>query len=199
MIIEDSDENYLESFSISITDCIFENNFAFDNGGAIFLSNSLKVSIINADFKSNEATSGGAIYYKDMSKNILKPKSKLSLDLKSQLILQNNTFVNNLAKQFGGAISIKGKLPIFIEGNSFLGNLANKYGNDYASYAIRIRLIVYENNDTNETTFTQIYNSSENNSEFKFQNLSSGKQLSTVLKIQALDHFGQIASIADNT
>ena len=72
MIIEDSDENYFESFSISITDCIFENNFAFDNGGAIFLSNSLNVSIINVDFKSNEATSGGAIYYKDMSKNILK-------------------------------------------------------------------------------------------------------------------------------
>ena len=104
-----------------------------------------------------------------------------------------------MAKQFGGAISIKGKLPIFSEGNSFSGNLANKYGNDYASYAIRIRIIVYENNDTNETTFTKIYNSSENNSEFKFQNLSSGKQLSTVLKIQALDHFGQIASIADNT
>jgi len=100
-----------------ITNCIFENNAASGNGGAIFFytpDNSGTLTITdNTEFKQNEAgNTGGAILAHNGAVNI-----------------SNVSFTNNVANVTGGAIQARGNAETTIEDSTFDGNKANDTAN----------------------------------------------------------------------
>lgn len=90
----------LYNSDVYLTNCVFANNYANYAGGAISADAS-NISIINNDFRWNNATassaeasaSGGAIYYAGASSH--------------HFTVTRSRFVNNLAQHFGGAILVK--------------------------------------------------------------------------------------------
>lgn len=70
----------------TITNCEFNNNEAKEDGGAINSNQNTKLSIINSNFKGNNAVNGGGIF------NVEKT------------IIQSSTFQNNEALRCGGSI-----------------------------------------------------------------------------------------------
>ena len=85
-----------------VINCVFRNNNASDNGGAIYLSNTATnytMDIVQSVFYGNSALRGGAVYVQKGGSN--------SIDVKARLY--NCTGVNNSAGAFNG--------PGFCEGN----------------------------------------------------------------------------------
>jgi hypothetical protein len=97
---------------VSIRNCLFSNNFAYDHGGALYIESS------NIDFKNNiiaNNTAGngaGGIYLEDFSGYI-----------------SNNTVVNNKARFYGG-FYVKSCEAQFVN-NIFWGNYSFYYGTNY--------------------------------------------------------------------
>ncbi len=100
--------------SATISNCSFTNNSASGYGGAIAIDafNTASIILINNIFDSNNALSGGAIY---------SCLSKLTS-------ISENSFTNNSAVNYGGAIYVFGLKTIdVIDNNNFTSNCA-KYG-----------------------------------------------------------------------
>ncbi|ADC46578.1 adhesin-like protein with cysteine protease domain [Methanobrevibacter ruminantium M1] len=95
---------YAKGTNVNITDCIFENNLAPDNGGAIYVEGN--ASIKSVKFINNSAGYGGAAYINDSS------------------ILEDLIFTGNVANIEGGAVYIGGSSNI--TNCIFDGNLADK-------------------------------------------------------------------------
>lgn len=94
-------------------------------------------------------------------------------------------FLENSAKNSGGAIFIKLELPIIDISNIFQKNIAY-YGKDIASFPIRMSLSIYREEKT------LIFNSTiKNSSLYLIKNQYPGVNLNILLKIETLDHFNQ--------
>lgn len=115
----------------NLENCIFENNWAHENGGAIYYDGK-NLTVTNCIFKGNKVAygKGGAIY--SPTKNV---------------VIDNCTFTNNEAKIKGGAIYTEGTVTVNgnhadREYNSFFNN--NK-ANDQSAGAIYARYINLKN------------------------------------------------------
>lgn len=126
----------------------FFNNQAFECGTISI--NDYNISIISNIFEKNFANEGGAIY----SNNDSKSKSVLYiynihfvlLEKNLWVIINDNTFLNNMAFQEGGAIKWIGETPTF-SNNVFFNNSAI-YGANIASFPIRMTLRIYNSDDS---------------------------------------------------
>ena len=78
---------YSSNGSLTITDCVFENNESSNKGGAISAGNSVNVNISGSLFNGNSATRGGAIAV--TGNNV-------------DFVLGTSTFVNNTVTSNGG-------------------------------------------------------------------------------------------------
>ncbi|MDA9627810.1 T9SS type A sorting domain-containing protein [Flavobacteriaceae bacterium] len=78
---------YSANGSLTITDCVFENNTSSDKGGAIVAAISVNVNISGSLFNGNSATRGGAIAV--TGNNV-------------DFVLDTSTFVNNTVSSNGG-------------------------------------------------------------------------------------------------
>jgi predicted outer membrane repeat protein len=78
---------YSSNGSLTITDCVFENNTSSDKGGAIVAGNSVNVNISGSLFNGNSATRGGAIAVTGNGVDF---------------VLSTSTFVNNTVSSSGG-------------------------------------------------------------------------------------------------
>ncbi|WP_295112191.1 Ig-like domain repeat protein [uncultured Methanobrevibacter sp.] len=119
--------------SIELIDCIFLNNTATNNGGAVFINSDSLTSdslIKSSTFKDNTAANGGSIYV-----------------MSSTLNISASEFTDNIAKSCGGSLFVDGILHIIQ--TAFEGNRA------YSGGAIYL-------NDTSKTNST-IENSKFNN------------------------------------
>jgi predicted outer membrane repeat protein len=102
--------------------CIFNNNVAYDSGGAIYLSTNSQFSkIINAFFYNNQAYNlGGAIYFGINNHgavfaglNLMKNRAKSSgggiylYTYNSGIQIYNSSFISNYATFTGGAITFQ--------------------------------------------------------------------------------------------
>ena len=107
---------YVESgSSFEIIDCTFSNNFASNNGGAIFINADSLASnsfIINSIFTNNVASNGGAIYASASTLNITR-----------------SDFSHNNASINGGSLFING--VVNINQATFDHNYANAGGSIY--------------------------------------------------------------------
>ncbi|ELU12494.1 hypothetical protein CAPTEDRAFT_214819 [Capitella teleta] len=106
-----------------ISRCLFHNNSAQRNGGAINILNTKGVTVTQSNFTDNQASNGAAIYANKAS-NILVLDSKFLSNIASQaskeamssggaiysthsdIVLSNSSFVNNTAGTSGSAISM---------------------------------------------------------------------------------------------
>ena len=124
--------------SINITGLTFKNGKA-DKGGAIFITNRLSKSNINAIFINNTAENGGAIYGSDGlygNLNGIFINNKAEDDGGAIYIVDsvfgnlNGTFINNTAKYDGGAIYISSDVYGKLNG-TFINNTAEHGGAIY--------------------------------------------------------------------
>ena len=69
---------------MGISGTIFEGNSAFDKGGAIYIDNE-DMSLVNAVFRNNHATFGGALCFMNRSKTLFGRKSFI-FSCRSQLL-----------------------------------------------------------------------------------------------------------------
>ena len=100
---------------LTMDNCIFKNNDATYDGGAIYLE-AIPGTLSNLDFTANHAGhDGGAIYYHE----------KITGSTEDGLIGSN--FTNNTAGDEGGALYIEGMGGI-IRGSTFIGNNATVDG-----------------------------------------------------------------------
>ena len=85
---DDCQENpFTYDYLITINKCVFINNIAYENGGAMLMTQG-DIEIIDNDFINNQASNGGAIYTN-----------------RSKLFTLKSTFKNNTAVNDGGALS----------------------------------------------------------------------------------------------
>lgn len=109
--------------------------------------------------------------------------------IKDEFLLNvtGSKFINNQAL-CGGVVYIDSVLPYFSEDNYYEDNSA-PYGNIFASYAIRIGLTIYSQNDKeNKIIFSSLQ---KNNSLYILKDEYPGMFMTKVLHFQALDHFNQ--------
>lgn len=132
---------------IIIFNCIFQENSANFDGGAIYLLNSFSLLISNSTFNKNRALNGGSIYIKVNFKDSL-----------SFFAISNNFFRFNDAKEGGGCLRFDGRfdsrLIEFTKNNSFYENSA-RYGPDIATYPSRMTVDVFSSKKGN-TTFENV-------------------------------------------
>ena len=130
--------------NIDCDKCIFDNNHAYDYGGAIYINNKGKSTIKNSKFTNNKADdyNGGAIYSKknievynslfknNQANNSWSPSTSQGGAIYCGTITCNNcTFENNKAKKDAGAINIDDtSAHVVIKNNSFKGNTVDKDG-----------------------------------------------------------------------
>ena len=94
---------YSSNGSLTITDCVFENNTSSDKGGAIVAGNSVNVNISGSLFNGNSATRGGAIAV--TGNNV-------------DFVLGTSTFVNNTVSSNGGG-------ALYLGGNNANSSITN--------------------------------------------------------------------------
>ena len=101
---------YNDGGVLSLTNCKFIGNKAMRHGGAIFNSDSSKITkFVKCTFDGNSAgSSGGAIFNEGMVSSVLE-----------------GDFVGNVAKQSGGAFSNNGGFVDNFEQTTFKGNKAS--------------------------------------------------------------------------
>ena len=123
--------------NIDCDKCIFDNNHAYDYGGAIYINNKGKSTIKNSKFTNNKADdyNGGAIYSKknievynslfknNHANNSWSPSTSQGGAIYCGTITCNNcTFENNKAKKYAGAIYINDKEVSTIKNSKFINN-----------------------------------------------------------------------------
>lgn len=119
----------------------------------------------------------------------LKKNINFKIKFSEDYLLQvtESKFINNRAL-CGGVVYINSVLPYFSEDNYYKDNFAS-YGNVFASYAIRIGLTIYSQNDKENKI---IFNSLQKNSSlYILKDEYPGMFMKKVLRFQALDHFNQ--------
>ena len=122
---------------VFINKCIFKNNFAENDGGAIRISITSDVTIDNCEFINNSAIYAGAILVDDST---LYPSYNINL--------LNNLFADNHADDVAGAIFIEYADNINITGNTFKNNYAEAvygYGWAGACYIYKSKAILLNN------------------------------------------------------
>ncbi|OUM63281.1 hypothetical protein PIROE2DRAFT_10249 [Piromyces sp. E2] len=115
--------------TVNILNSTFINNKSDHNGGAICIDNisNLDLNIISNTFIKNEGINGGAIYLYDNNKSLSKKNGdKQYFDY--TININDNTFKENLAHNYGGAIFYKLYTPI----SSSSSLIKNKYENNKA-------------------------------------------------------------------
>ena len=127
------------SIAITFENNTFEKNNASSYGGAIYGgTNSI---YINNTFKQNKAEQGGALY------------SSGSLQSSKSYPFTKNTFIDNYARKYGGAIysGAIGTAQYPIENNVFINNEAlEKGGAIYSTGAVRVTKTVFQENTAGE-------------------------------------------------
>ena len=114
------------SSPFTITNTLFEHNYAAGNGGAISLGNSaVSATIVDATFNNNYSNAnGGAIY------------QKATDGTASYLTLINSTLINNAAKTAGGAYYLNdtiGTTDAVIINSTLYKNTVGEAANDVAA------------------------------------------------------------------
>ena len=92
----------------NITNCLFRNNTSARAGGAIYLISPGDLLIENCTFYGNNALDGSSIYYEETYHHTL--------------ILNNNSFYQNLAGENGAALYISFSMAIFLTNCTFFNN-----------------------------------------------------------------------------
>ena len=118
---------------IELMDCIFENNTADLNGGAMFITGSLLTAekVTYLDNTASVSADGGAIYAEGCTIYVLNslfagnraPKGSAgAISLKSDVLyVKNTTFLHNYA-QFVGAIAVRGLRKMELIDSNFIEN-----------------------------------------------------------------------------
>ena len=123
-----SENSVIQILSQALAEIYIANSFFFlnegYNGGALFLING-NVKISQTLFLKNNGTIGGSCHFDNL------------LDMTSEIILHNNKFIENFAKESGGAYYWSSLLMKEEDTNFFLNNRA-VHGADYASQPISI-------------------------------------------------------------
>eukprot|EP00833_Pecoramyces_ruminatium_P013796 jgi/Orpsp1_1/1187828/evm.model.d7180000060425.1 len=94
--------HFCNKLNITIDKSNFINNNCKNNGGAICIDNILDLNItLNSNtFIKNKAINGGALYIMNGINNNLEDVE----EYKSDIIIENNSYENNVAENFGGAV-----------------------------------------------------------------------------------------------
>lgn len=162
--------------TLFVNHCLFENNSANSEGGALFLLNQ-DILLDNSVFLNNKADYGGAISFKNTK------------SYHFEFIIFSSIFKKNFAFVEGGAIKYE-EDPFLNKNNTFEGNLA-VYGNDIASYPTRLGFQIFIKDNANNSI--KLVYDSEINSEkyFIFDSIVSGSNLDYKLEFQLYDELGQ--------
>ncbi|MHC4283095.1 MAG: right-handed parallel beta-helix repeat-containing protein [Planctomycetota bacterium] len=129
---------YNEFSSANITNCIFfDNEATYDNGGAIYITNSSEPNVTNCIFSNNSARKGGAVYNNYSEPNIT-----------------NCVFIGNTADYYGGSMFNSDESSPTIINCTFSGNSATTMGNSYGG-----AICNWNFSDPNVTNCTFIDNS----------------------------------------
>lgn len=95
----------------------------------------------------------------------------------------------------GGGIKWSNEFPYISEENFFIGNLA-QYSGEIASFAIRIKLNVYNKTQfSKEESNKSLLFSSFDNQSISLYNISSGNEIPYVLEIEILDFYENIVKL----
>ena len=113
--------------AVKIHSCIFTNNSANWDGGALGVINSL-INITNTSFVGNSAAGSGAVDSRD-----------------SQLTILRSFFINNTALQFGGGIGLSGSI-VHSSSNVYWNNRADMSGGAVHTYDIKTKAF-FENDN----------------------------------------------------
>lgn len=144
--------------NLTVDDCTFDNNFAL-KGGAIFgiaqfssdLNPRNRIHVYNSRFVNNDADSGGAI-----CSNF-------------NTTVDRSVFNNNSASGYGGGAintGFKSNDNVFTNSN-FTNNLAYNYGGAISSSHSKVRNCLFENNEANHGGAIFSLSFSVSNSKFK--------------------------------
>ncbi|EAR89025.2 transmembrane protein, putative (macronuclear) [Tetrahymena thermophila SB210] len=155
---------YVNNFEqVLINDSVFNNNTCFTSGGAILFYSIDKISINNSNFINCKSlySSGGAIFIDNTNNQYLSSEYNCILNRnrfhensaiqekggalfikKTNLVLQMNTILNNLAV-IGGAIYIDPKYTSEIKKsyNTFTNNQGLLYGNNIGQDPLDIKFV----------------------------------------------------------
>jgi predicted outer membrane repeat protein len=148
--------------NLTVTNSIFINNTAKNNGGAICLEYG-KLTSINNTFINNSAGYGGAVYVglsnantsiiNNIFINNRATEGGVIFVSHSNIIMDNNTFTNNKARNVGGVIS-SDKSNATIINNKFNNNSANYGGAIDLTHSYNGAYTYYSTNKVSNNTFT---------------------------------------------
>ncbi|ORX51108.1 hypothetical protein BCR36DRAFT_288750, partial [Piromyces finnis] len=100
--------HFSNDLNISISNSEFSNNYSKSDGGAICISNikDMNLDLFSNTFKKNYGINGGAIYLTNAEASYDNNKKKHSpRNINENVIkFENNTFIENEAENFGGAV-----------------------------------------------------------------------------------------------
>lgn len=96
--------------------------------------------------------------------------------------------MNNNALNDGGALKWMGLQPILEDSNKFEGNAAF-YGQDIASYGVKLRTDVYENNEL-------YFSTSDHKEEIELKNISSGNTIQYKIIFTIIDLYNKTVKSA---
>ncbi|KAL4489494.1 hypothetical protein ABPG72_002790 [Tetrahymena utriculariae] len=171
-------QNYFQifnpnQFNTIVTDCAFQDNFSFKNGGALYLK-SFPTLICFTKFTNNTAKqNGGAIYSDD--------------NINSQFESLESTYEINQAQNGGGIYSKQGNSIIQLQKNRFYQNIAHLINSDIYSSPTQMIAIVDKN----------IYQNSDKQILFSIDNHFSGV-LNKIAIIQLVNNEGEVYTEFEN-
>ncbi len=157
-----------ENTTLLFNTCVFDGNTATTQAGALWLSYCKINEIHSCTFKNNTASLGGSIFLltnraftlRNSTFNNNTANNAGAMDTGgagATLNIINCTFANNIANQYGGAISVpQNTTPINITNCTFANNQANNpgngqsgaihSGNDMANNTVTIKNNIFFNN-----------------------------------------------------
>jgi predicted outer membrane repeat protein len=135
------------------TDCTFTANYSLYKGGASFVDYGSMATFESCLFQNNQAGSnGGAIYVIDRASQKIPnetdyakidPSWSLMTDIFSSVLVQDCQFANNKAKLDGGVAFVYEGSKFKVENTVFIGNTA---GRDAASIMLSNKSVLYLSN-----------------------------------------------------
>lgn len=133
-----------KGYSVTIENCDFISNKATGDGGAVFKANdTVSLSVKGCSFDGNTAANGAA----------------LAINTKTDAIVSNSTFTNNIATTNGGALYLVGTDTITINGCKMFLNAA-KQGSAIYDNASQVSVItnnvIYNNGAGIETKYPAV-------------------------------------------
>ncbi|ORX56013.1 hypothetical protein BCR36DRAFT_175699 [Piromyces finnis] len=103
--------HFSNNLKVSINKSNFTTNICNGNGGILCMDNLIYMDlyIISNLFENNKAINGGAIYFEE---------NKNDISINGSGKIENNTFINNIAENFGGAIYSKHNKLYLVDSNN---------------------------------------------------------------------------------